>query len=35
MHELAIRYPCYGYRRIQVLFERQGFALAADRAHRL
>ena len=35
MHELAAQYPRYGYRRIQVFLERRGYAMSADRAHRL
>jgi len=35
MHELAARYPRYGYRRIQVFLERQGHVMSADRVHRL
>lgn len=35
MRELAGQYPRYGYRRIQVFLERRGFALSADRTHRL
>jgi len=35
MKRLAAQYPRYGYRRIQVFLEREGFAMSADRAHRL
>ena len=35
MRELAAQYPRYGYRRIQVFLERQGYRMSADRAHRL
>jgi hypothetical protein len=35
MRELSARYPRYGYRRIQVFLERQGYAMSPDRAHRL
>jgi putative transposase len=35
MWELAGQYPRYGYRRIQVLLERRGHRMSADRAHRL
>lgn len=32
---LSAQYPRYGYRRIQVLLERQGHQMGADRAYRL
>ncbi len=32
---LSVQYPRYGYRRIQVLLERQGHPMGADRAYRL
>lgn len=35
MHELAARYPRYGYRRIQVFLARAGHVMSADRVHRL
>ncbi len=35
MHELAAQYPRYGYRRIQVFLERQGYVMSPDRVHRL
>ena len=35
MRELALQYPRYGYRRIQVFLVRRGYAMGADRAHRL
>ena len=35
MAELSAQYPRYGYRRIQVFLERQGYAMSADRAWRL
>jgi len=35
MRGLAAQYPRFGYRRIQVFLQRQGFVLGADRAHRL
>jgi putative transposase len=35
MKRLAAQYPRYGYRRIQVFLEREGFVMSADRAHRL
>lgn len=35
MGELSGRYPRYGYRRIQVFLERQGYRMSADRAWRL
>ena len=35
MKELALQYPRYGYRRIQVFMGRRGHAMSADRAHRL
>lgn len=35
MRELAARYPRYGYRRIQVFLDRAGYAMSADRVHRL
>ena len=35
MKRLAAQYPRYGYRRIQVFLEREGFVMSADRVHRL
>jgi putative transposase len=35
MRELASQYPRYGYRRIQVLLDRAGQPMSADRAYRL
>jgi putative transposase len=35
MKALAARYPRYGYRRIQVFLEREGYVMSADRAYRL
>ena len=35
MRELSRLYPRYGYRRIQVFLERQGFKMGAKRAYRL
>jgi len=35
MRELALQYPRYGYRRIQVFMGRRGHAMSTDRAHRL
>lgn len=35
MRELSAQYPRYGYRRIQVFLERQGYRMSADRAWRL
>jgi len=35
MKELALQYPRYGYRRIQVFMGRRGHAMSTDRAHRL
>jgi len=35
MRELSAQYPRYGYRRIQVFLERRGYAMSADRAHRI
>jgi putative transposase len=35
MRELAVQYPRYGYRRIQVFLARQGHVMSADRVHRL
>jgi len=35
MRELAGQYPRYGYRRIQVFLERRGYAMSAERTHRL
>lgn len=35
MRELSAQYPRYGYRRIQVFLEREGFVMSADKAHRL
>lgn len=35
MRELALRYPRYGYRRMQVFLERRGHRMSADRVHRI
>src|SRR5258708_584638 len=35
MRELALQYPRYGYRRIQIFMGRRGHAMSIDRAHRL
>lgn len=35
MRNLAVQYPRFGYRRIQVFLERQGHVMSTDRAHRL
>jgi len=35
MSRLALSYPRYGYRRIQVFLEREGHVMSADRAYRL
>ena len=35
MRRLSGRYPRYGYRRIQVFMEREGYFMSADRAYRL
>ena len=35
MKTLSARYPRYGYRRIRVFLQRQGFALSWSRTHRL
>lgn len=35
MRELSGQYPRFGYRRIQVFLERQGYPMSADRAYRL
>ena len=35
MRELALQYPRYGYRRIQVFMGRRGHAMRTDRAYRL
>jgi putative transposase len=35
MHELAVQYPRYGYRRIQVFLERLDLVMSADRVHRI
>jgi len=35
MRELAAQYPRYGYRRIRIFMERDGFKMSVDRAHRL
>lgn len=35
MKRLAAQYPRYGYRRIQVFLEREGYVMSPDRAHRL
>ena len=35
MKDLSAQYPRYGYRRIQVFLERDGFQMSADKVHRL
>lgn len=35
MRRLAALYPRFGYRRIQVFMEREGFVMSPDRMHRL
>lgn len=35
MTNLSAQYPRYGYRRIQVFLEREGYMMSADRAYRL
>ena len=35
MKDLALQYPRYGYRRIQVFMGRRGHTMGTDRAHRL
>ena len=35
MKELSAQYPRYGYRRIHVFLERDGFRMSTDKAHRL
>ena len=35
MKALSAQYPRYGYRRIQVFLERDGYVMSADKAHRL
>ena len=35
MRELALQYPRFGYRRIQVFLARRGHRMSTDRAHRL
>ena len=35
MHELAKKHPRYGYRRIHVILEQDGFKAGRDRVHRL
>lgn len=35
MRRLAMLYPRFGYRRIQVFMEREGFIMSPDRMHRL
>ena len=35
MRELALQYPRFGYRRIQVFLARRGHRMSPDRAHRL
>jgi putative transposase len=35
MRELSAQYPRYGYRRIQVFLDRQGYAMSPDRTHRI
>jgi putative transposase len=32
MRELSARYPRYGYRRIQVFLDRQGYAMSPEKA---
>jgi putative transposase len=35
MRRLAAQYPRYGYRRIRIFLKREGYAMSADRTHRL
>lgn len=35
MHELVVRYPRYGYRRIHAVLQRQGYRINRKRVHRL
>ena len=35
MKDLALQYPRYGYRRIQIFMGRRGHTMSTDRAHRL
>jgi putative transposase len=35
MRELAVQYPRFGYRRIQVFLARRGLTMSADRAYRI
>jgi len=35
MRRLAAQYPRYGYRRIRIFLQREGFALCPERMHRL
>ena len=35
MRALALQYPRFGYRRIQIFLARQGHRMGTDRAHRL
>ena len=35
MRRLATAYPRYGYRRIQIFLQREGYVMSADRTHRL
>jgi len=35
MRDLAGQYPRYGYRRIQIFLKRAGYAMSAERTHRL
>jgi hypothetical protein len=33
MHELAKKHPRYGYRRVHVMLEQEGFKAGRDRVH--
>lgn len=35
MRELSARYPRFGYRRIRIYLEREGYSMGMERAHRL
>ena len=35
MQRLSAQYPRFGYRRIQVFLEREGYVMSADRTHRI
>ncbi len=35
MRELSARYPRFGYRRIRIYLEREGYSMSMERAHRL